>query len=108
MTLVYNKGATALGGLKDMARQLRRLPTVDLELPTVSTSVRDSTAARVSFFTLHAGLQPSQILILNAVVVFEASGVTQFTVSRRPVLENTFLNADPKFSRLRERISSLR
>ena len=39
MTLVYNKGATALGGLKDMARQLRRLPTVDLELPTVSTSV---------------------------------------------------------------------
>ena len=37
ITLVYRKGATALDGLKDMAKQLRRLPTVDLELPTVST-----------------------------------------------------------------------
>lgn len=36
ITLVYQKGATALDGLKDMAKQLRRLPTVDLELPTVS------------------------------------------------------------------------
>ena len=78
VTLVYNKGATALGGLKDMARQLRRLPTVDLELPTVGTSVRDSIAARFSFSTLHAGFQSSQILKLSAVVVFEASGVTHF------------------------------
>ena len=37
ITLVYRKGATALDGLKDMAKQLRRLPTVDLELPTVGT-----------------------------------------------------------------------
>ena len=36
VALVYRKGAAALEGLKDMAKQLRRLPTVDLELPTVS------------------------------------------------------------------------
>ncbi len=33
---VYKKGATAVDGLKDMAKQLRRLPVVDLMLPTVS------------------------------------------------------------------------
>jgi hypothetical protein len=32
----YQKGATAVEGLKDMAKQLRRLPVVDLSLPTVS------------------------------------------------------------------------
>ncbi len=32
---VYKKGATAVDGLKDMAKQLRRLPVVDLTLPTV-------------------------------------------------------------------------
>ncbi len=40
ITLVYKKGATALDGLKDMAKQLRRLPTVDLELPTVSINLQ--------------------------------------------------------------------
>lgn len=39
VALVYRKGATALDGLKDMAKQLRRLPTVDLELPTVSAAL---------------------------------------------------------------------
>lgn len=33
---MYKKGATAVDGLKDMAKQLRRLPVVDLTLPTVS------------------------------------------------------------------------
>ncbi|EIE24639.1 P-loop containing nucleoside triphosphate hydrolase protein [Coccomyxa subellipsoidea C-169] len=33
---VYKKGATAVDGLKDMAKQLRRLPVVDLMLPTVA------------------------------------------------------------------------
>ena len=32
---VYRKGAGAVDGLKDMAKQLRRLPVVDLALPTV-------------------------------------------------------------------------
>ncbi len=32
---VYTKGAGAVDGLKDMAKQLRRLPVVDLALPTV-------------------------------------------------------------------------
>ena len=36
VALVYRKGAPALEGLKDIAKQLRHLPTVDLELPTVS------------------------------------------------------------------------
>ncbi|KAK9909858.1 hypothetical protein WJX75_008488 [Coccomyxa subellipsoidea] len=33
---MYKKGATAVDGLKDMAKQLRRLPVVDLTLPTVA------------------------------------------------------------------------
>ncbi|BDA42683.1 probable nucleolar GTP-binding protein 1 [Coccomyxa sp. Obi] len=33
---VYKKGATAVDGLKDMAKQLRRLPVVDLTLPMVA------------------------------------------------------------------------
>lgn len=32
---MYKKGAGAVDGLKDMAKQLRRLPVVDLTLPTV-------------------------------------------------------------------------
>ena len=46
ITLVYKKGATALDGLKDMAKQLRRLPTVDLELPTVSPQSSSSQGRR--------------------------------------------------------------
>lgn len=34
---IYKKGATAVDGLKDMAKQLRRLPVVDISLPTVRT-----------------------------------------------------------------------
>ncbi len=46
---VYKKGATAVDGLKDMAKQLRRLPVVDLTLPTVHFSWCSASCRTIKF-----------------------------------------------------------
>ena len=47
VSAVYTKGATAVDGLKDMAKALRRLPVVDLGLPTVPEPCPEACAALI-------------------------------------------------------------
>ena len=46
VSAVYTKGATAVDGLKDMAKALRRLPVVDLGLPTVPAPCPEARTAQ--------------------------------------------------------------